>query len=216
MAKKSGAVSSLDLARCAFFCVLIIVGAFVKVPIPVLPFTLAFLMTSLAGLLLGSKWGAASVALYVALGLFGLPVFVGGGGLGYVMQPTFGYLIGYIAATWLTGVIAPPVRKTTYRRRLIACFSGLVVLYAIGMAYLYLLSNYVLGAPIAFDALVLYCFVLSAPGDIVLCFAAASLAKRLLPIANRTNMSRKKAIASSEATSAPAGRVRGLTKEELR
>lgn len=191
MAKTSTA-SSLDLVRCAFFCVLIIVGAFIKVPIPVLPFTLAFLMTSLAGLLLGSKWGAMSVALYVALGLFGLPVFVGGGGLGYVMQPTFGYLIGYIAATWLTGRIAPPTKGSTYGRRLFACLAGLVVLYGIGMAYLYILSNYVLGTPMAFGALILYCFVLSAPGDIALCFAAASLAKRLLPIVNRTNGAMKK------------------------
>ena len=50
------------LILCAFFAALTAVGAFIKIPVPVVPFTLQFLCTTLAGWLLGGKWGALSVA----------------------------------------------------------------------------------------------------------------------------------------------------------
>ena len=73
-----------NLILCGLFTSLIVVGAFIRIPIPVVPFTLQLLFTMLAGLLLGGKWGAASVCIYIVLGLMGLPVFAEGGGLAYV------------------------------------------------------------------------------------------------------------------------------------
>ena len=64
-----------EMTMCAMFTVLITAGAFIKIPIPVVPFTLQFLFTLMAGLLLGGRLGAISVALYALLGLAGLPVF---------------------------------------------------------------------------------------------------------------------------------------------
>ena len=64
-----------NLLYCSLFTALIAVGAFIKIPIPVVPFTLQFLFTTLAGLLLGSKMGAVSVIAYMVLGLVGLPIF---------------------------------------------------------------------------------------------------------------------------------------------
>ena len=58
--------------------------------------TLQYLFTAMAGLLLGRRWGALSQAVYVLLGLVGLPIFTMGGGFGYVFQPTFGFLLGLI------------------------------------------------------------------------------------------------------------------------
>ena len=69
-----------NLMYCSLFTALIAVGAFIKIPIPVVPFTLQFLFTTLAGLLLGSKMGAVSVIAYMVLGLVGLPIFPEGGG----------------------------------------------------------------------------------------------------------------------------------------
>jgi biotin transport system substrate-specific component len=67
--------------------------SFVKVPFYPVPFTLQTLAAMLAGILLNRWAGVASQALYLALGLLGLPIFTQGGGLGYVFNPTFGYLL---------------------------------------------------------------------------------------------------------------------------
>ena len=95
-----------DLVLCAMFVALIAVGAFIKVPVPVVPFTLQFLFTMLAGLLLGPVNGALAVVVYIVLGLVGLPIFTQGGGPGYIFQPSFGYIIGFAVAAYVTGRIA--------------------------------------------------------------------------------------------------------------
>ena len=64
-----------ELVLFSLFTALTAIGAFIRVPVPLCPFTLQLLFTTLAGLILGSKKGAASVAVYVALGLTGVPVF---------------------------------------------------------------------------------------------------------------------------------------------
>ena len=83
-----------SLILAALFAALTAIGAFLKIPLGALSLTLQFLFTAMAGVLLGPRWGAASQAVYVALGLAGLPVFTMGGGLGYVFQPSFGFLLG--------------------------------------------------------------------------------------------------------------------------
>lgn len=171
-----------DLCLCAVFAALTAVGAFIKIPVPVCPFTLQLLFTTLAGLLIGKKLGALSVAVYVIIGLLGVPVFTQGGGFGYVLQPTFGYLIGYIAGTYLTGAIAQGSKEPTFLRLLAASLAGLLVVYLFGMIYLYIICNYVLDAVYTVGYVVLYCFVLAVPGDIVLCGVASVIAKRLRPV----------------------------------
>ena len=104
-----------NLMMCALFAALIAAGAFIKIPIPVVPFTLQLLFTMLAGLLLGGKLGAISVGVYILMGLIGLPVFVEGGGIAYIFKPTFGYLIGFAAASYVTGCIAHQAALPSFR-----------------------------------------------------------------------------------------------------
>jgi len=179
--KINNANKTRDMAMTAMFTALITAGAYIRIPVPVCPFTLQFLFTTLAGLILGKNRGAAASALYVVLGLAGLPVFTGGGGLTYVLQPTFGYLIGFIAGSYITGAIARSGKADT-RRLLMGCFAGLAVVYALGMIYYYVISAVYLNEPVGIGALFLYCFVLAVPGDIALCLLSAALAKRLMPV----------------------------------
>lgn len=171
-----------NFIMCALFSALIAVGAFIKIPVPVVPFTLQFLFTMMAGLLLGGKLGAASVGVYIFMGLLGLPVFAEGGGLAYVLKPSFGYIIGFAAAAYVTGVIANQVPNPGHTRLLTANLIGLGIVYLFGMVYYYFMSNFYLGNPIGLWPLFLYCFLLAVPGDIVLCILGAILGKRLLPV----------------------------------
>ncbi|MCX7715691.1 MAG: biotin transporter BioY [Clostridia bacterium] len=169
---------------CGLFAALTAVGAFIKIPIPVLPFTLQFLFTMMAGLLLGGEMGACSVFIYMFLGLAGLPIFTEGGGIGYIIKPTFGYIIGFCIASYVTGKIANKVKNPTYKRILGANFIGLIIVYSLGMIYYYIICNFVINAPIGVWPLFLYCFILAIPGDILLCLISALIYKRLIPVIN--------------------------------
>ena len=161
------------------FTALIAIGAFIRVPVPVCPFTLQLLFTTLAGLILGSRNGAFSVALYVLLGLAGVPVFTEGGGPSYIFQPTFGYLIGFVVGAWVTGKLSEMAGDFSFGKTLFASIAGLLVVYLFGMVYVYIINNFYLGTPIGIWPVVLYCFLLAVPGDICLCILAATMAKRL-------------------------------------
>lgn len=174
-----------DLVLCSLFVALIIAGTFIRIPIPVLPFTLQLLFTMLAGLLLGPKLGATSVIIYIILGLIGIPVFTEGGGIGYIFKPTFGYIVGFAVGAYATGKIANKEKNPSMKRLLIANFIGLFIVYAFGMIYYYVISNFYLASPIGVKAIILYCFVLAVPGDIFLCFLGAMLGKRLIPMINK-------------------------------
>lgn len=171
-----------EMTLCAIFTVLTAVGAFIKIPIPVVPFTLQFLFTMLAGLLLGGRLGAISVGLYALLGLVGLPIFAEGGGIWYLLKPSFGYIIGFVVGSYVTGKMTEKRENLTFGRILAANFIGLAIVYGMGMIYYYIICNFVIDTPIALWPLFLYCFLLAVPGDICLCFVAAVLAKRLKPI----------------------------------
>lgn len=179
-------INTRELILCSLFSALIAVGAFIKIPIPLVPFTLQFLFTTLAGLLLGSRLGTISVIIYIVAGLLGFPVFTGGGGIGYIMQPTFGYIIGFAAGAYITGRIREKLFSLNFKGLILAVLAGLGIVYLLGMVYYYLIANFYMNSPIGIWALFLYCFILAVPGDIAICFISAILAKRLLPILNKT------------------------------
>lgn len=184
---KNRSTRSRDICLCAVFAALAAVGAFIKVPMPVCPFTLQLMFTTLAGLLLGKRLGAISIAIYVIIGLLGVPVFTQGGGIGYVLQPTFGYLVAFILGTYATGAIAEK-GEPTFKRLWVASLVGLVIVYVIGMVYLYIICNYVLGSTQTVSAVLMSCFVFVIPGDFALSILAAYIAKRLIPILIRQNI----------------------------
>ena len=180
-----GHLQTQQITYIALFVALIAVGAFIKIPIPVVPFTLQFLFTMLAGLLLGSKNGAISVAVYILLGLAGVPIFAEGGGLWYIIKPSFGYLIGFCAASYVVGWLMEKEKQVSIKKILHYNFIGLFIVYGMGMVYYYVICNYVINTPIALWPLFLYCFLLAVPGDICLCILAALLTKRIGLLINR-------------------------------
>lgn len=169
-----------EITLTSLFVALIAAGAYIRIPIPVCPFTLQFMFTTLAGIILGGKRGAAATAVYVFIGLAGLPVFTDGGGISYVLHPTFGYLLGFIAGSYITGTIVN-TDGPDLKRMLTGCFAGLLAVYAMGMAYYWMISKFWLDKPIGIGVLFLYCFLLAVPGDIALCILSAVLGKRLIP-----------------------------------
>jgi biotin transport system substrate-specific component len=174
-----GKLTTKQIVFCGLFTALAAVGAFIKIPLPPIPFTMQTLFVVLSGLLLGSRLGAISIGVYVALGLIGVPVFTQGGGLGYLLKPTFGYLIGFILDSWIAGRIAEAVPNPSFKRMLAGAFAGLAVVYLCGMVYVYILCNCIIDKPMGFRTLVIYCFLIFVPSDSVWNVIASLIAKRL-------------------------------------
>lgn len=182
------AVRTRNMIVTAMFVALIAAGAFLKIPVPVVPFTLQYLFTMLAGMLLGARRGCLAVCIYILLGLIGLPVFANGGGISYVLQPSFGYIIGFAVGAYVTGLIAHGNTAPSVRRLLAANFSGLAIVYLFGIVYYDMICRFYLNSPIGFWTLFLYCFLLCVPGDIVICIAAAFLGNRLIPLLRKEQL----------------------------
>ena len=108
-----------NLVLCALFAALITIGTYIKIPTPLLPLTFQTLFVVLAGLVLGKKYGALSVCVYVIAGLIGLPVFTGS-----ALNPTFGYIIGFIPGAWLAFY-----HRGTGRHSRDLCFRNPVLLF---------------------------------------------------------------------------------------
>jgi len=133
------------------------------------------MMVYLSGLVLGSRAGALSQAIYLLLGLLGLPVFASGGGPAYIVSPTFGYLVAFIPASFIVGML---VRRLRGRLRILSIVAGMLVVYSIGVGYLYFSMNVLLDKPMMLYDAVRLGFLVTAPGEILkgavcwICFAS--------------------------------------------
>ena len=172
-------LSVRELVLAGLFVALITVGTFIRIPIGADFYTLQFLFTLLAGLVLGERLGALAVGAYVLLGLLGVPVFAAGGGLGYLFKPTFGYLVGFIIQAWFCGRFSRTLEVANFKNILAVNLIGMLIVYAIGMSWLYIVLNYIIDAPLSLYVLFIDSFVLQVVPDGVLCVMAAILALRL-------------------------------------
>lgn len=166
------------LVRCALFAALTAAGALVHIQLFQATITLQFFFTMLSGLLLGARLGALSQALYVFLGLAGLPVFALGGGAGYLFHPTFGFVLGLVPAAWVVGTLGKKARSA--RRIALSCLAGLAVLYAVGLPYLALIVNVYQGGSVGLEALVAAYLLPYLPGDGLKIALVVSVAPRIL------------------------------------
>ncbi|MEL6287753.1 MAG: biotin transporter BioY [Pseudomonadota bacterium] len=115
---------------------LITLCAKIQVPMWPVPMTMQVFAVLLVALAYGSRLGTATVALYLAQGAAGLPVFAQGGGIAYFFGPTGGFLLGFLAAAWVTGRLAERGFGRGAVPVFIAAVVGITTIYAIGVAWL--------------------------------------------------------------------------------
>ncbi|NLG89037.1 MAG: biotin transporter BioY [Clostridiaceae bacterium] len=141
-----------SIVQIALFAALMIVGAYLKIPNPFFPvyFTFQTIFSILAGLLIGSRKGALSMTLYMVMGLAGLPVFSTPAGIHYVLSPTFGYILGFIAAAWVAGKISESFPDFTIGAAFLASSAGILSIYFLGTVHMYLLNVFYTGTPVGY------------------------------------------------------------------
>lgn len=136
MAGRSG-YSTRDLAIAALFAALTAVGALFAIPFfgPI-PFTLQVLFVLLAGLVLGPRLAAMSMAAYVVVGLVA-PVYAGGAsGLGTLLGPAGGYIWGFVLGAALVGYLSERLARPRLLGLTAAAAAGLIPIYALGATWL--------------------------------------------------------------------------------
>lgn len=133
-----------DLALVVGGSLLVALSARVAFPLPFspVPVTAQTLAVLLVGALLGSVRGGVSMLLYLAQGVAGLPVFAAGGaGVAYLLGPTGGYLLGFVAGAALTGLLAERGWDRRIGTTLLAMLLGTAAIYAAGLAWLALFTR---------------------------------------------------------------------------
>lgn len=125
-----------DILLVLSFAILTGVCAKLKIEIGPVPITMQTLAVLLAGALLGSKRGALSQITYLFFGLTGLPWFARGGGMSYIMSPTFGYIVGFVSAAYLVGWLSERGFDREFKTAILAMLLGNIVLYIPGLLWL--------------------------------------------------------------------------------
>jgi biotin transport system substrate-specific component len=131
-----------DLLLITFSALFVAAFAQIRIPLPFtpVPITGQTFAVLLAGAALGSVRGAASLALYTAMGALGLPFFAGGAsGLAYMSGPTLGYLVGFVAAAYVIGRLAERGLERSMRTSLLPFLAGTLVIYLFGAGWLAIL-----------------------------------------------------------------------------
>jgi biotin transport system substrate-specific component len=124
------------------FAVLTAAGAAVAVPLPFspVPVTLQTLFVVLSGAMLGPVWGPLSQVMYVGAGASGLPVFAGGTAGAWVLAgPTGGYLVGFVIASWVAGLLTRP--GASWARLLVGLLAAHATIFLCGVSHLMLFAG---------------------------------------------------------------------------
>jgi biotin transport system substrate-specific component len=174
------------------FAALTVIGAHIRVPLPFVPFSLQTFFVLLAGNMLGPFYGAGSQVLYLLMGLAGLPVFTNGGGLAYVFQPTFGYLLGFPIASLVAGVLihgiqarGPFMPPITFSRLLLINALATAAILIPGVLYLWWHTNTLIGTDLPLVRALWIGALIFLPADLLKIFAASYLYRILQPRLSR-------------------------------
>lgn len=166
-----------DLCLMGILLSLIIIGSYTKIPLPYGGYlSLQFFFVMLTGLLLSPSKAFLTLLIYLIIGLCGLPVFAGGGGISYIMKPTYGFLISFL----ISAPVISYISKSDEKRNIIACLIGLLITYVIGITYEYYILIYALHTKIKFSFLIIQAITTFMPKDVLTIFIAVAIKKRLI------------------------------------
>ncbi|MBS4883012.1 biotin transporter BioY [Peptoniphilus gorbachii] len=137
-------IKTRDITKIALLVALIAVGAFISIPIGPVPFTLQNFFVFMTGLLLTPFYAGLTVFIYVLLGLIGIPIFAGfTGGYQSFLKPSFGFLIAFIIGAAFISKFAHGEKN--FGKIMVVLVLAEVIFYAIGLPYMYVILNYVMG-----------------------------------------------------------------------
>lgn len=176
-------ISTKDMALVPMFTSLTAMGAFISIPVGPVPITLQSLFVILSGLILGPRLGALSQILYIILGLMGIPIFSAfTGGLQSILRPSFGFIIGFVFASYIVGKITYKKKIPSNKHIWIGALAGSMTIYLFGLPYMYYILNIILGQDLSFLQITKMGCLLFLPGDFIKLGISSLVGIKTLPI----------------------------------
>ena len=128
-------------SRMALFLALMIVSAYLQITLPT-PFfsmhiTMQLFTSIVCGFCLPASYSALCIGVYILIGLAGLPVFASGGGIQYLMKPTFGFILGFLFCSMACSYFRQRKNPTSQKEYFLIGLIGLFLFYLIGNVYYY-------------------------------------------------------------------------------
>lgn len=170
-------LNSKNIIFIGLFIAIIIACGFIRISVFAVPFTLQTLAVMLAACFLGLKRAMLAVIIYIAMGLIGLPVFTKGGGIFYIFELSFGYILGFFPITLITAVFKGKAKKNFFMLFVIISAASLCGLLT-GAVYAYFLLQYTSQASsiaMVFSAF----FITFIPAELLKSLAATALYFRM-------------------------------------
>ncbi len=163
-------VMTRNLVLAALFAALLAIGGQLAIPIGPVPITLQTLVVMLVGAILGARWGAISVLVWILLAAVGVPVLSGASsGLATLFGPTGGYIFGFLLSSFVIGWIIHRWKLVKLWQLLIVfLLAGTLLINLVGFPWL------LVSLKVPFSTSFFYqSFVIFLPGDIIKAILAA-------------------------------------------
>ncbi len=178
-----------DMILVSLFAALTAIGTFIRIPMQPVAFTLQTVFVMYSGLILGGRRALSAMAVYILVGLLGAPIFANGaGGPGYVLSPSFGYLLGFMLAAYAIGKLSEKVEKLTIVKASAILIFGTALIYLIGLPYLYMIITFVLGKDIGFSGTLAAGLIPFVLPDAIKIFVVAATTVNVVPILKRSGV----------------------------
>ena len=169
-----------QLTQMALMLALLIICSQLTIPLGPVPITLQTFAILMIGLVLPPKYVGLTTLIYLVIGLFGLPVFSGGtGGFGSFISPSFGFVIGFIPASFIISYLKQRLKPETNPKLIAITLIGTIILYIIGLSYMYIIFRNVLDIETGFTHVLQLGLIPFIPGDIFKALLAIFVYKRL-------------------------------------
>ena len=184
---------TIQMAKIALMSAVLCVISPFTIPVPAspVPLSLALFAVYLAAVLLGAKRGAICVLIYLLLGMVGLPVFSGfSGGIGVLLGPTGGYLMGYVLCAVIVGVVVHTEAvgkisgKGQFFRCVVAMTSGTLACYLVGTIWFI----FIMQSAFSLTQALLTCVVPYLLFDVIKILVAAAIVLPVRKIVRRIEM----------------------------
>jgi biotin transport system substrate-specific component len=177
----------------AFFAAIIAVLSQFAIPIGSVPHTLQVMAVTLAGVVLGPRYGALSVLLWILLGAFGLPVYtMSGSGLGVLFGPLTGFFWGFVIQAWICGFcrISDARHKREWVRAFLLGALAILIVYIAGVLGFMAYFTFLLHKSMTVFQAVMVCAAPFVPFDLIKMVIGVAVGSRISSALEKAGLQR--------------------------